>query len=62
LLPYRPDLPKQAGAQDAVVREAAAACHAASTALILEPIIYGEPEPFEELVVGRSTAARTARP
>lgn len=51
LLPYRPDLPKQAGAQDAVVREAVAACRAASIALILEPIVYGEPEPFEELVV-----------
>jgi tagatose 1,6-diphosphate aldolase len=53
LLPYRADRPEQAEAQDEVVRTAVAGCRAASVALILEPIVYGSPEPerFEELVV-----------
>jgi tagatose 1,6-diphosphate aldolase len=58
LLPYRPDLSEQAAAQDAVVEEAVAGCRAASVALVLEPIVYGEPEEFAELVV--AAAARLA--
>lgn len=40
LLPYRSDVPEQAEQQEAVVREAVAACRAAGTALVLEPIVY----------------------
>ena len=58
LLPYRPDLPEQAAAQEAVVEEAVAGCRAASVALVLEPIVYGEPESFEEIIV--AAAARLA--
>jgi tagatose 1,6-diphosphate aldolase len=64
LLPYRPDLPEQAEAQDGVVREAVAGCRAASVALILEPIVYGElgPERFEELVVAAATRLARLEP
>jgi len=60
LLPYRADVPEQADAQDEVVREAVGACRSASVALVLEPIVYGSPEPerFESLVV--EGAARLA--
>jgi tagatose 1,6-diphosphate aldolase len=60
LLPYRPDLSGQAEAQEQVVREALAGCRAASVALVLEPIVYGDLEParFEALVA--EAAARLA--
>ena len=43
LLPYRPDHGESAARQDAVVREAAAGCHAEGLPLILEPIAYALP-------------------
>ena len=52
LLPYRADVEEQARAQEDVVRAAVAACGSAGVALILEPIVYGEPAEFGELVVG----------
>ena len=58
LLPYRADVPDQAGRQEQVVREAVAGCRDAGLALILEPIVYqreGEASAgggrFAELVV-----------
>jgi tagatose-1,6-bisphosphate aldolase len=57
LLPYRVDVPEQAARQEAVVARCAAACRAAGTVLVLEPIVYardGEthaPGRFAELVV-----------
>ncbi len=57
LLPYRADVPEQAVRQEAVVARCAAACRAAGTVLVLEPIVYTRPgeelagERFGELVV-----------
>lgn len=53
LLPYRTDKPEQADRQDEVVRVAVDGCRAAGVALILEPIVYGQPDAdrFGELVV-----------
>jgi tagatose-1,6-bisphosphate aldolase len=57
LLPYRADLAEQAVRQEAVVARCAAACRAAGTVLVLEPIVYRRPgeelagERFGELVV-----------
>ena len=53
LLPYRADNLEQARRQDEVVVAAAEGCRAAGVALILEPIVYDEPEAgrFGELVV-----------
>lgn len=53
LLPYRVDRPDHAEAQEAVLREALASCRTAGTALILEPIVYGNVAEgrFAELVV-----------
>jgi tagatose 1,6-diphosphate aldolase len=59
LLPYRADVEDQAHAQDDVVRAAVAACRAAAVALVLEPIVYGEPAGFGDLVV--AGARRLAR-
>jgi tagatose 1,6-diphosphate aldolase len=65
LLPYRPDLAEQCGAQDEVAAEAAEACRRAGVALVLEPIVYARedeqlaPQRFAELVV--ETATRLAR-
>jgi tagatose 1,6-diphosphate aldolase len=46
LLPYRPDHEASALLQDAVVRQAVAACHAVGLPLIVEPIAY--PLPSED--------------
>jgi tagatose-1,6-bisphosphate aldolase len=66
LLPYRADVPDQAGRQEDVVRTAVAGCREAGLALIVEPIVYrrdGEEAAgggrFAELVV--EGARRLAR-
>ena len=53
LLPFRADIEVQAHRQEAVVREAVAACDRAGVALVLEPIVYDVSDPgrFAELVV-----------
>ena len=45
LLPYRADAPEHAAAQEALVRDVVGACREAGVALVLEPIVYGSPEP-----------------
>ena len=65
LLPFRVDVPDQAELQYAVAERCAAACRAAGTVLVLEPIVYRRPgeeiaaERYAELVV--AGAERLAR-
>jgi tagatose 1,6-diphosphate aldolase len=51
LLPFRVDVADQARRQRAVAERCAAACRAAGTVLVLEPIVYRRPG--EELAAGR---------
>lgn len=63
LLPYRVDVPEQAEAQDAVVRQAVAECRAAGVALVVEPIVYGfAGAVLDELVVEGARRLAALRP
>ena len=44
LLPYRVDDPESAADQDALVGSTAAACHAVGLPLVIEPVVYRQPD------------------